>query len=44
MNLTDEEILLEAYHELTQELGHGRIEILKSYVTDYLSPRHKKNK
>lgn len=43
MNLTDEEILLEAYHELTQELGHGRIDILKSYLADFHYPKIKKN-
>jgi site-specific recombinase XerD len=39
LDLTDEEILLEAYRELTQELGHGRIDILKSYLADYQAPR-----
>lgn len=36
--LTDEEILLQAYRELTQELGHGRIDILKSYLADFKYP------
>lgn len=38
-NESDEKIRLVAYQKLTQELGHGRIDILKSYLADYQTPQ-----
>ena len=35
---SDEKIRLVAYQKLTKELGHGRIDILRSYLADYKTP------
>jgi len=35
---SDKKIRLVAYQKLTKELGHGRIDILKSYLADYSTP------
>jgi len=39
---SDEKIRMVAYQKLTQELGHGRIDILKSYLADFCYPNKKK--